>query len=145
MLYQLVYISAAQKEFTEDELETLLATARKNNQQLDVTGMLLFHQGSFIQALEGPQDNVEMLYKKIGEDDRHSETRVLFRGEVAERAFDNWSMGFYRSRQSSSENLEGFHRFLKSGFRRDDNADQSLARKALLQFREGSWRQSVQT
>lgn len=145
MIHQLVYISAAEKEFSEQELQELLIKARKNNNSLNISGMLLFHKGSFIQALEGSKENVEQLYEKIAEDDRHTETRVLFRGEVPERAFDNWSMGFYRSNQSSQENLEGFHKFLKSGFRRKDNADESLARKALLQFREGSWRQSVET
>lgn len=145
MIHQLVYISAAEKEFSELELQELLTKARENNNALEISGMLLFHKGSFIQALEGPKANVEKLYEKIGKDDRHSETRVLFRGEVSERAFDKWSMGFYRSNQSSKQNLEGFHKFLKSGFRREDKADESMARKALLQFRRGSWRQSVET
>lgn len=142
-LHQLVYISAAEHDFTEKELQELLAKARENNAKLDISGMLLFHEGSFIQALEGEKSAVESLYNKIGQDDRHSETRVLFRGEVDERHFETWSMGFYRSNQSSSENLEGFHKFLKSGFKREAREDESLARKALLQFREGSWRQSV--
>ena len=144
-LHQLVYISAAEKEFSEQELSEILEIARNNNQSLDITGMLLFHEGSFIQALEGEKISVETLYEKIGKDDRHSETRVLYRGEVDERQFESWSMGFYRSNQSSNENLEGFHKFLKSGFKRKAEEDESLARKALLQFREGSWRQSVDT
>ncbi len=142
-IFQLVYISAANKEFTEEELQELLEKARINNESLGITGMLLFHQGSFIQALEGPLSAVEELYNKISEDKRHTETRVLYRGEHEERSFDSWSMGFYRSTQSASENLEGFHQFLKSGFRRDDEEDPSAARKALLQFRDGNWRQQV--
>jgi transposase len=45
VIYQLVYISAANKEFTEDELQNLLTKARINNGNLGVSGMLLFHQG----------------------------------------------------------------------------------------------------
>ena len=142
-LHQLVYISAAEHDFTEEELQELLAKARENNNKLDVSGMLLFHEGSFIQALEGEKSVVERLYEKIGQDKRHSETRVLFRGEIDERHFETWSMGFYRSNQTSSENLEGFHKFLDSGFKRKAREDESLARKALLQFREGSWHQAV--
>lgn len=142
-IYQLVYISAAKHDFSEDELQELLIKARENNQQLEISGMLLFHQGSFIQALEGPKENVENLYEKIGQDNRHTETVVLFRGDLDERNFDGWSMGFYRSNQSSKQNLEGFHRFLKSGFLNKDKDDEGLARKALLQFRDGNWRQSV--
>ncbi len=144
-IHQLVYISAAKHEFSEEELQDLLVKARDNNQKLGISGMLLFHQGSFIQALEGPKKDVESLYEKIGEDQRHTETKVLFRGDLDERDFDGWSMGFYRSNQSSQENLEGFHRFLKTGFRREVKENKSLARKALLQFREGNWRQSVET
>ena len=144
-IFQLVYISAANQEFTELELQELLEKARLNNESLSVSGMLLYHQGSFIQALEGPKDAVESLYNKISEDKRHTETRVLFRGELEERDFDSWSMGFYRSSQTAKENLEGFHQFLKSGFKRKDDEDPSAARKALLQFREGNWRQQVDT
>lgn len=144
-IYQLVYISAAENNFTEKELQQLLIRARQNNKILGITGMLLFHEGSFIQALEGKKELVEKLYEKIGQDQRHSETRVIFRGELKERDFDSWSMGFYRSNQSTSENLKGFHKFLKSGFCREAREDESLARKALLQFREGCWHQSVET
>jgi hypothetical protein len=144
-IHQLVYISASQHEFTQSELQELLAKARENNERLGISGMLLFHEGSFIQALEGPKENVKNLYAKIAKDKRHSETCILYRGDLVERDFDAWSMGFYRSNQSSKENLEGFHQFLKSGFRRNALDDESRARKALLQFREGGWRQSVET
>ncbi len=137
--YQLLYISAAKHEFSESELEQLLTAARTNNDALNVTGMLLYHEGSFIQALEGPQEQVEQLYKKIGTDSRHVETKVLYRGDVPDRNFKNWSMGFFRSSQSSAANLEGFHQFLRTGFRSGSKEDEGLARKALLAFREGKW------
>lgn len=142
-IHQIVYISAAEHAFTDAELKELLFKARKNNDSLEISGMLLFHKGSFIQALEGDKDKVNSLYSKIANDKRHSETRVLYRGDKEERDFDTWSMGFYRSNQSSAENLEGFHRFMQSGFRNKSNNDNSRARRALLQFREGSWHQSV--
>lgn len=144
--FQLLYISAATHEFTEEELQDLLTLARERNQEQGVSGMLLFHEGSFIQALEGAQEDVERIYRKIGKDKRHSETRVLFRGEIAERDFDGWSMGFYRSNQSSARNLEGFHQFLQRGFRNSsEEANGTTARKALIGFREGKWRQHVDT
>ena len=144
-VFQLVYMSAATCEFTEDELAALLQIARERNQKLGVTGMLLFHEGSFIQALEGRKEDVEMLYGKIGGDGRHAETQILYRGELPERDFSGWSMGFYRSAESAAQNLEGFHRFMASGFRNDSKTDGSVARKALLAFREGKWRQQVDT
>jgi len=136
-VFQLIYISAANHQFTEEELDELLQAARVNNQSLNITGMLLFHEGSFIQALEGDQATVEQLYKKIGTDKRHVETKVLYRGEIPDRDFKNWSMGFYRSNQSSAANLEGFHQFLTTGIIAKEG--DSRARKALLAFRDGKW------
>ena len=48
--FQLLYISAANHDFTEEELEALLIKARSNNEKVNVSGMLLYHEGSFIQA-----------------------------------------------------------------------------------------------
>ncbi|MFK7793918.1 MAG: BLUF domain-containing protein [Gammaproteobacteria bacterium] len=143
-VHQLIYISAANREFSEEELQNLLTSARINNTSLGITGMLLFHEGSFIQALEGPKDKVQALYEKIAEDERHSETVVLYKGDQDEPDFESWSMGFYRSNQSSKKNLEGFHDFLESGFRTKHQLTASRARNALLKFRQGSWHQNVQ-
>ena len=83
-IHQIVYISAAEHAFTDAELKELLFKARKNNDSLEISGMLLFHKGSFIQALEGDKDKVNSLYSKIANDKRHSETRVLYR-EIRKR------------------------------------------------------------
>lgn len=40
--------------------------------------MLLLHQGLFIQALEGPKDEVGNLYKMIRQDKRRTETNARF-------------------------------------------------------------------
>lgn len=143
-VYQLLYISASNHDFDEEELCDLLNIAREKNLAVGVSGMLLYHNGSFIQALEGAQTEVELIYERIGKDPRHTESRILFRGEVFERDFDGWSMGFYRSKQSQSENLEGFHQFLSKGIRQNEKQDSDgTVQKALKGFREGKWRQHV--
>ena len=71
-LIHCIYASAASREFTPEELEELLVVARKNNEALGVTGMLLYEKGSFFQILEGPAEAVEPLYAKIGADKRHA-------------------------------------------------------------------------
>ncbi|MFK7892236.1 MAG: BLUF domain-containing protein [Granulosicoccus sp.] len=144
-VFQLLYISAASKDFSEEELSELLTKARESNENLNVSGMLLFHEGSFIQALEGDEQAVKSLYEKISKDTRHTESRVLFRGYQKERHFAGWSMGFYRSRQSVRENVEGFHHFLATGLLKHGDDDGSATRKALLAFREGKWRAAVET
>jgi hypothetical protein len=63
-MYQVFYSSAALVPFSDAELTDLLAVSRANNLRLGVTGMLLYHDGSFLQALEGEETIVERLYAK---------------------------------------------------------------------------------
>ena len=139
VIYQLVYVSRATSELSVDELDSILATARRNNSTQDITGMLLHHDGSFIQVLEGQQDAVDQLYATISEDPRHENAYVVLRAEVEERAFDEWSMGYKRA-STLDEVPEGFHHFLQTGYRRQRDVDNEAARKALLAFKEGRWR-----
>ncbi len=141
-LRQLVYISKEVESFDEDGLCKLLDGARINNSDLDVSGLLIYHEGSFIQALEGQPAVVEKLFEKIETDPRHENTRVLYRGDIEERSFENWSMGYKRA--SSLDDIpEGFHPFLSSGFKRAAN-DEDVARKALMAFKEGRFRATVE-
>lgn len=139
MVYQLVYVSRASSEMHTDALDEILSAARANNSEKDVTGMLLFHDESFIQVLEGAQREVESLFDRIKLDPRHSDENVVPRGEVEERAFDGWSMGYKRA-TSLDDVPDGFHHFLQRGYRRQTDADNEAARKALLAFKEGRWR-----
>ena len=139
MIFQLVYVSRATSGMDVAELDAILDTARQNNAGLGITGMLLYHEGSFIQVLEGEQAAVEALYEKIGQDARHESANVVLRTEVEDRAFDQWSMGYKRA-TTKDDVPEGFYHFLKHGYRRETEADDLAARKALLAFKEGRWR-----
>ena len=141
--FQLIYSSAAATNFDTAELPALLEGARKNNSQLDITGMLLYHEGSFIQVLTGSKGNVETLFDKIEKDPRHTDTRILFRGEVEQRSFDEWSMGFYQTSKDTRKDLPGLNDVLKSGFRLDDEDSKTRAIEVLEAFRDGKWRQVV--
>ena len=77
-LLEVVYISASKAPLSPDALRELLAKARANNARLDITGMLTYAQGSFLQILEGPEAPVTALFKKIARDPRHHKVlRVL--------------------------------------------------------------------
>lgn len=139
MIFQLVYVSKAAVEMSVAELEEILETARSNNAERDITGMLLHHDASFIQVLEGEHSKVEALFTNIERDPRHNDTNVVLRTEVEERAFGEWSMGYERT--SKLEDVpEGFHYFLERGYRSKKDADNAAARKALLAFKDGRWR-----
>ena len=94
MIYQLVYVSAALRLWTDEELAELLRHSRVNNERSGVTGMLLYQGGNFMQAIEGPEDAVRALEARIAADPRHRGVIVLIEGLIPERQFPEWTMGF---------------------------------------------------
>jgi hypothetical protein len=72
----------------------LLHQCRENNRRQGITGMLLYNDGNFVQVLEGPQEAVDRLLATIKHDLRHKGVLELLRGDLAERQFPDWSMGF---------------------------------------------------
>jgi hypothetical protein len=111
----LTYVSAAVRPFRLAELHDLMVAARARNASLDVTGMLLYAGGRFIQTLEGPDDAVDGLFERIAADPRHEQVVRTLREEVDERAFPDWSMGFDYLGDEQSLGLPGFSEFLRAG------------------------------
>ena len=89
-----MYVSYAKQNFTDNDLVDLLIKARKNNNNLGITGMLIFRDGNFIQVLEGDEKAVKNLYEIIKSDKRHDGAIIMSEGEITERQFGNWAMDF---------------------------------------------------
>jgi Sensors of blue-light using FAD len=144
-ILQLIYVSAAAVPFTEQDLGSLLLRARVNNQRLNVSGLLIHHEGSFFQVLEGGPDSVNTLYERIARDKRHTRVLSLARGLVPHRTFGDWSMGFVAGVQAQLTTLPGFNDFLRSGVDLAHAADRaSRAKDLALAFRSGRFRQFVE-
>lgn len=90
----LAYASSATDQFDERRIPDLLARSREKNGDLDVTGLLLYEEGTFLQALEGEADVIEDVFETIRKDSRHTDCTVLLREPISERAFPDWSMGY---------------------------------------------------
>lgn len=107
-MHFLVYISAAAYLMGDEDLKQILEASRKNNTGLGVTGLLLYHEGSFIQVLEGEKETISGLYDKISIDNRHAFLFRMLQGKLAERNFPDWSMGFRSLTTSEYEKLAGY-------------------------------------
>ena len=94
-MFYLIYVSSAIKLMHDDELLLLLEKARENNSRLGITGMLLYKEGNFMQMLEGEKKTVLELYDAIKKDERHKDIVTIVSGDIKERNFENWTMGFY--------------------------------------------------
>ena len=99
MNFSLIYVSTATKLMSTQDLVALLHRARENNARLGITGLLLYKQGTFMQAIEGDEMAVRALYAAISKDPRHHSVSTLSATLIAQRQFSAWEMGF--------KNLEG--------------------------------------
>jgi len=104
---QLLYVSDTNRDFSQAALDEILATSRRKNRAADVTGVLLYLDGAFLQVLEGSEEAVEAIFSSISADPRHWNVKVLLDRE-APRAFGSWSMGFEHLRAGRKETAEIF-------------------------------------
>ena len=111
-MFCLVYASSATRPFSPSELTDLLALCHAHNSQLGITGMLLYKNGNFMQALEGEEQVVLNLYAKIFQDERHSGVLTLLQTTIPARQFPNWSMGFRDLDSPEVRSLPGYNKFL---------------------------------
>lgn len=107
-MHNLIYLSSAKELFSEQQLIDLLTLARRNNAALDVTGLLLYHEGSFLQVLEGDQRTIQSLFQKISLDVRHKNLLKVIDSPVQQRSFKDWSMGFKQVSGGDWSTLEGY-------------------------------------
>lgn len=144
-MIQLVYVSQASDAFSAGHLPGMLETSRKNNAQINVTGMLAYNSGSFIQVLEGEEGAVRQLVQRIEKDFRHTACRILTENAIDRREFGLWQMAFI-----DTEGRFATHdQYLNAGIM-DFSADierygkdATRARRLLQMFSEGSWRQTA--
>jgi|AntRauTorckE6833_2_1112554.scaffolds.fasta_scaffold26693_2 hypothetical protein len=115
-IYYLVFVSAATRLYNDAELVSLLSKCRANNAKNGITGLLLYHEGNFIEIIEGAQETVERVYnEKIVGDQRHHHMVKLKTGTTAERSFPGWSMGFQRAtKEILEEQLPEFNIILEA-------------------------------
>src|SRR5471030_2654119 len=95
-MFKLIYTSREKQAFDPLGLKSLLLSARIRNHEVDVTGILIYHSGMFLQALEGDAASVQSIFSRIEHDARHGDFRVLGRNATIgkRRMFGDWSMWF---------------------------------------------------
>lgn len=81
-MFHLVYTSYSVEPFSSAALIDLLNQARSYNKTHGITGMLIYSNGRFIQALEGEMSAVERVYSNIYKDPRHKRVIRVIEGEI---------------------------------------------------------------
>lgn len=107
------------------ELDHILRAARRNNAAAGITGALLYSDGCFAQVLEGSLSRLEVMFEKIGLDDRHHEVTLLHFKPLERRVFGQWSMAF-----AGLAGPAAFH--LRATFENPDDIPSGQAGRALI-------------
>ncbi|WP_288902559.1 BLUF domain-containing protein [uncultured Sneathiella sp.] len=107
-MHYLVYVSTARHLMNEAELMAILEKSRSRNTADNITGMLLYKEGSFMQVLEGRVEAIEKTYARIGKDPRHDGLILLRKGKTEKRNFPGWSMGYRAVNADDLAKIPGF-------------------------------------
>jgi len=132
-MFCLVYASAGVTEWSALEVEAMLLGFREKNASLNITGLLLYKDGSFLQALEGEESVVRKLYDTIASDPRHQQVTLMLEIPIEERSFPDWSMGLKILPTGGDGAKEGVKSFQEAF---DDVVDQSDILEFLRSFSE---------
>ena len=90
-LKQIIY-SSRPLGFDKDTVQQILVSSCKNNQSVEVTGLLIYSEDQYLQLLEGPLPALEETFSKIKSDTRHDNIIVLKEDFTDRRLFSSWTM-----------------------------------------------------
>lgn len=116
MPIQIIYTSKAIRDFDEGELAEILSVAVRNNARMNVTGLLLYTQGTFMQVLEGDATTLDNLISQVEKDTRHYDMEVVVRNSIKDREFSQWHMGYRRLGLDDIQAMPNFAPFFETGF-----------------------------
>lgn len=102
-LRQRVYRSTAVRDMGPAALHELLEQSRRRNTLEDLTGLLVYHEGHFVQWLEGPASHVERVWGAIQRDPRHTDVEALPTPWTPERLFPDLRMRLVSGQRSEGE------------------------------------------
>ena len=135
-LTSIVYVSSGRSQQQANVMD-ILRISRVNNTRLNITGMLAYKDGNFLQILEGEHSTLSRVLEKIERDERHSGMIVLAKTHIEERLFPSWSMAFRELKDLSPDDAEAYSPFM-DGSMLDDRfrSRPELCYKLLLSFKQ---------
>lgn len=108
MLSKIIYVSRSSSPMPL-ELKDILATSRKNNPVFGISGALCFLDGIYMQWFEGEATAVNALYKKIENDPRHTDVKLLVHETISLREHPKWSMALLTWNEETKEIFRAFN------------------------------------
>lgn len=92
MPHRVIFQSRVARKLRAPDLLVLHNLCRRENTELGVTGVMVYHDGLFFQVLEGDEDVLVQMVQRIMNDPRVVGAQVLDHGPIEDRAFPTWRM-----------------------------------------------------
>jgi hypothetical protein len=92
----LLYVSESCLSWPEDahEVDDIVAAARRRNEEVSITGALIYTRTHFAQVLEGEAAALHSVMASIREDPRHRNIHVVSDEPLSSRCFPDWTMAY---------------------------------------------------
>ncbi len=100
-MIRLIYQSRAAAMLDEKGMDDITRKAVVFNAAHDISGLLAWHKGNIVQALEGPRESVDLLFARIRRDPRHRDIAEVINETITKRGFADWSMQFWNMDRAS--------------------------------------------
>jgi hypothetical protein len=93
-LIQVIYVGGGEPGLREYEIATLLKQARIANRKHNVSGLLLYIGGYFLQSFEGEPRMIDVVCSTLFRDKPRMWVKRIVQEPIVERQFPEWTMGF---------------------------------------------------
>ena len=105
-LFRIVYVSAAVGPVASGlmPLVDIIGVSDRNNRRDHLTGVLMRHDGRFLQVLEGARADLDRTLGRVMTDGRHANLTVVLDAPIAQRMFPAWAM----ARMEATPEVERF-------------------------------------
>lgn len=106
-LHCIIYTSISSRKLSNDKLNKYLRKLKAKYEEKNLTGIFLYLDPYIMQILEGEEELLIKLFKKINKDSRHRKIRLIYSQPIKQRLFLNWTI-----MSSAHENIEDSESFI---------------------------------
>ena len=132
MVYTLIYVSKVTGVANEHMVENIREDSATRNQQVGISGVLLWNDNYFCQLLQGDETEIELTMQRIFKDPRHSDALVILRTHMSEALFPDWTLASRNAHLLGiGEKLGQFH---QTGYFDHDEIDHLIATMQRIRY-----------
>ena len=115
MYKAIAYVSQVSENISEEEIDKILEKSEEYNKNNDVTGILLFSEGNFLQVIEGKKEIVDPLFDKIKADYRHQGLIIIFNRPIQRAELNGYKADFItQHKRINDENVSTYLKHIQT-------------------------------